>query len=364
MEIKRQELKELIFSLCSTMSVSGFETRADAYLASLARDNKFDAYESDGVGNHLFIKKCGKEGAPKILVDAHFDEIGFMVTDICDGGFLRICSMGGSDPAILQACEVTVYGKERVHGVMTSIPPHLRADKSDDSLPEIKELFIDTGYTKEELEKIVSIGTPVGFAEGYCELLGDRIAGRSFDDKACGAAILWAVSNTPADQLAGDVYVLFSAREETSRLGGVSAAVFDVLPDYAMVTDVNLARVPDTKKADTVEIGKGVSIAVSAATCVPITKSTEELCVRCGIAHSMVAAPASTGTNSPSVNFAADGIPTVDIGLPLINMHTYSEIISMDDVEALCALTSAFVCDKDIAEKFSRKREEEWSVLR
>ena len=363
MEIKRQEIKELIFSLCSTMSVSGFENRADAYLAALARD-KFDAFESDRVGNHLFIKKCGKKDAPKILVDAHFDEIGFMVTDICDGGFLRICSMGGSDPAILQASEVTVYGKEKVHGVVTSIPPHLRADKSDDSLPEIKELFIDTGYSKDELEKIISIGSPVGFAEGYCELLGDRIAGRSFDDKACGAAAFWAVANTPADQLAGDVYVLFSAYEETSRLGGVSAAAFDILPDYAMVTDVNLARVPDTKKSETVEIGKGISIAVSAATCVPLTRATEALCKRCDIAHSMVAAPASTGTNSPSVNFTADGIPTVDIGLPLINMHTYSEIISLDDVEALCKLVSEFVCDKAIAEEFSRKREEEWSVVR
>lgn len=363
MNINRNELKEFIFSLCSTMSVSGFETRADGYLANLARDG-FDAYESDRVGNHLFIKKCGKPNAPKILIDAHFDEIGFIVTDICEGGFLRVCTMGGSDPAILQASEVIIYGKERIRGVFTSLPPHLRADKDDKSLPEIKELFVDTGYSKTELERIVSVGTPVGFAEGFCELIGDRIAGRSFDDKACGAAAFWAVKNTPAEKLAGDVYVLFSAYEETSRLGGVSAAAFGLLPDYAMITDVNLARVPDTKKSETVEIGKGVSIAVSAATCVPLTRATEELCKRCDIAHSMVAAPASTGTNSPSVNFTADGIPTVDIGLPLINMHTYSEIISLCDVEALCNLISEFVCDDGIAEEFSRAREEEWSVLK
>ncbi|MBR6681199.1 MAG: M20/M25/M40 family metallo-hydrolase [Clostridia bacterium] len=363
MNINRNELKNFIFSLCSTMSVSGFETRADAQLEALARDG-FDAYECDRVGNHIFVKKCGKENAPKILIDAHFDEIGFVVTEVCDGGFLRICTMGGSDPAILQASEVIIYGKERIRGVVTSLPPHLRADKDDKSLPEIKELLVDTGYSKAELERIVTVGTPVGFAEGFCELLGDRIAGRSFDDKACGAAAFWAVKNTPAEKLAGDVYVLFSAYEETSRLGGVSAAAFGLLPDYAMITDVNLARVPDTKKYETVEIGKGVSIAVSAATCVPLTRATEELCKRCGIAHSMVAAPASTGTNSPSVNFTADGIPTVDIGLPLINMHTYSEIISLDDVEALCSLISEFVCDEDIAKEFSRAREEEWSVLK
>ena len=363
MNIDRQNLKEMIYSLCSTMSVSGFENRADAYLESIAKDG-FDAFECDRVGNHLFVKKCGREGAPKILIDAHFDEIGFIVSDICEGGFLRICSMGGTDPAILQAGEVIIYGKEKIRGIITSIPPHLRADKEDKSLPEIKDLFVDTGYTKETLEKIVKIGDPIGFAEGYCELLGDRIAGRSFDDKACGAAALWAIKNTPAEKLAGDVYVLLSSYEETSRLGGVSAAAFGLLPDYAMVTDVNLARVPDTKKSETVEIGKGVSIAISAATCVPLSRATEQLCIDRKIAHSMVAAPESTGTNSPSVNFTADGIPTVDIGLPLINMHTYSEIISLDDVEALCTLISEFACDKGIAENFSRKREEEWSVAK
>ena len=363
MKINRNELKDFIFSLCSTMSVSGFEERADGYLASLAADG-FDAYESDRVGNHLFEKKCGREGAPKILIDAHFDEIGFIVSDICEGGFVRICSMGGVDPAILQAAEVIIYADELIRGVITSIPPHLRANKEDDSLPEVKDLFVDTGYSKEALEKTVKIGTPIGFAEGYTELLGGRIAGRSFDDKACAAAALWAIKNTPAENLAGDAYVLLSAYEETSRMGGVSAAAFGLLPDYAMVTDVNLARVPETEKYETVEIGKGVSISISAATCVPLSRAVEELCVKREIAHSMVAAPASTGTNAPSVNFTADGIPTVDIGLPLINMHTYSEIISLDDVESLCTLISEFACDQGIAEKFSRETEDKWSVMR
>jgi len=361
MNIEKQALRDFIFSLCATPSPSGFEGRATEALEKIAADG-FDLLTCDGVGNHLLVKKCNKTGAPKILIDAHFDEIGFIVTDILEGGFLRICSLGGIDAAILQASEVIIYGKERIRGVISSVPPHLRGG-DEETLPEISELLIDTGYSKAALERIVSIGDPVGFAAGFDTLLGDRIIGRSFDNKACGAAAIMAVRATPREELAGDVYILLSSYEETSRLGGASAAALGLLPDYAMVVDVNLARVPTTEKAETVEIGKGVSISVSAGTSVTLARATERLCKEKEIAHAMIAAPETTGTNAQSVSFAADGIPCVDIGLPLINMHTYSEIVSLDDAQSLCALISAFICDEKIASDFSREREEEWKTV-
>jgi endoglucanase len=289
-----------------------------------------------------------------VLIDAHLDEVGMIVSDVLEGGFLRIVGIGGIDPAIMQAADVVVYGKEEMRGVVVSTPPHLRSS-DEKKLTPIDELLIDVGqgYTKEELCELIPIGTPVGFAPCYSELSNEYIAGKSFDDKACAAVALMAVLDTPADSLAADVYVALSAREETARDGGVRNVCFREEPDYAMVIDVNLAAVPDTPRHETVDYGAGVSISISAITDRKLTKMTEKLCSEKEIKFTRIASPSSTGTNTPVMNLAGRGIPTVDVGLPLKNMHTYNETLSMSDMEELCKLVEAFVTSEDIKEAFA-----------
>ena len=230
------ELKQQIISLCSLMSVSGFETRANAELEKRF-GAAFDRSYTDAVGNHVYVRSCGKENASTILVDAHFDEIGMMITEVKEGGFLKFTRIGGLSPAVLQGADVMVYGKETLRGVITSTPPHLRVG-DDEHLPGADDLMIDTGYPKEELEKLVPLGTPAGFAPYYTELMNGALAGKSFDDKACAAVAAYAILNTPREKLAGDVALMLSCQEETSRLGGVAPGVFGLSPDYAMVIDV------------------------------------------------------------------------------------------------------------------------------
>jgi endoglucanase len=347
-EHNNQELKQLIFDMCAVPTVSGFERRATERIRQIVGD-RMEFVSSDGVGNVLFVKRCGREGAPKILIDAHLDEIGMIVREVCDGGFLRVAPMGGIDPAIMQASDVIIYGKQELRGVVVSTPPHLRSGEGE--LPDIDKLLIDTGLSKEKAVELIPLGTPVGFAPVYSEMLNERIVGKSFDDKACAACALAGIASVDAKALAGDVYLLLSAIEETNRLGGAAAATFSLLPDYAMVVDVNLARVPNTQKSETVEMDKGISISVSAATHVALTRATQKLCEDKGIEHSMVAAPSSTGTNATSVNLTAYGVPTVDIGLPLASMHTYCEVISLRDCRTLSELVAQFVCSGEIAEQ-------------
>ena len=344
-----KNLKDFIFSLCAVPSISGFECRSTDRLCELIGD-KLEFVNTDGVGNHLFRKTCGKENAKKILIDVHFDEIGLIVTDVLDGGFLRVCSMGGIDPSIMQASDVIIYAEETLRGVVVSVPPHL---KSDDELPKIEEMLIDTGLPTDTAKKLIPIGTPVGFAPIFTELLDGHLCGKSFDDKACAACAVWAIASAPESELAADVYLLLSSVEETNRLGGAAAATAALMPDYAMVIDVNLARVPDTKSFETVEMNKGISISVSAATHLELTRLTESLCIEKDIPHSMIAAPQSTGTNATSVNLTACGVPTVDVGLPLASMHTYTEVISERDCESLSELVKQFICSRKISEKMS-----------
>ena len=346
------ELKELMLSLCSLMSVSGHEYRSHAKVRELVGEH-FDEIKEDAVGNILLIRRCGRENAAKIMIDAHFDEIGMIVTEIHKGGFLSVTSIGGLDEAILQASDVIIYGKEELRGVIASTPPHLQKSEDEKKLTEISKLLIDTGYEKEELEELIRVGTPVGFAPRYDELLGENICGKSFDDKACAAAAIYALANTPKEELAADVYLLLSCHEETVRIGGVAASAFSVEPDYAMVIDVNLAVVPDTPRHETVDYGAGVSISISAITDRKLTKMTEALCREKEIKFTRIAAPSSTGTNTPVMNLTGRGIPTVDIGLPLKNMHTSGETLNMSDMRELASLVRAFACSDEIKEAFA-----------
>ncbi len=348
--------REELFSLCAIPSVSGFEARAtDALLERYG--SLFDEHTADAVGNHIFLRRCPRDGAPTLLIDTHFDEIGMLVCGIEEGGFLRMAPVGGLSPAVLQGADVLVYGKETLRGVILSTPPHLRSEK-EDSLPAAEELMVDVGYPKEELESLVPIGTPIGFAPHYTTLACGALAGKSFDNKACAALAAHAVLNTPREALAAHVALLFSSFEETSVLGGVTPATLRINPDYAMVIDVNLGRVPHADTAETVPVGGGVSLSLSPSVDARLTAAVRTLCDQKKIPYTPVAAPASTGTNAVSVNLTGHGVPVVDVGLPLKNMHTYNEVFDPKDGAALCALVEALITDQTLAAAFGRSGKE------
>ena len=348
--MNREALKNAIVSLCAIPSVSGYETHhADTLFGTIAP--LFDESRTDAVGNHLFLRRCGKENAPLLMIDTHYDEIGMLVTDVCEGGFLKFTSVGGLSPSVLQGADVVIYGAKTLRGVITSTPPHLRS-ADDDKLSDPEELLIDTGMDQKTLLELCPVGTPIGFAPSYGELLNDRIMGKSFDNKACAAAAILAIAETPKEKLAADVALCLSCYEETSALGGIAPAVYDLSPAYAMVVDVNLARVPDTPKRETVPLGEGSSISVSAATDRRLSRMTELLCRDAEIPHCMIAAPQSTGTNAATVQLVGKGVPVVDVGLPLASMHTYNEVISLADAESLCRLITEFICSRAIADAF------------
>ena len=346
----KNELKYMIFSLAGLMSVSGHTTYSEEELMELI-GGYFDETIVSPLKNYTFIRRCGKENAKKILIDTHFDEIGMIVTGIKDGGFLTVTNVGGLDTRILQASEVVVYcrDKKEIYGVVGSTPPHLQRAGDADKLVPIDELLIDTGYSKEELQKHVSIGTPVGFMPKYSELKNGFIAGKGFDDKACGAIAALALAQTPADELWGDVYLQFSNFEESgSYMSGAATGAFATEPDCALVADVDLGRTPDTKDSETVKVGAGPSIAFSPLTDKRLTRIIESAAKENGVPTQRTVAPSGTGTNTNVIGLVGRGIPTVDVGLPLKSMHTCAEVISLDDAEALCKLIKLFITSPEV----------------
>ena len=345
-------LKELIISLSGVMSVSGNERRGGEELKKLI-GGVFDDYKTDALGNHLFIKKCGRPNAPRILVDTHFDEIGMMVTGIKEGGFVSVTNIGGVDTRILPASEVIIYGKEPVYGVFAAKAPHLSTAADMEKLTPLSEMLIDTGYSKEELEELCPLGTPVGFKPIYADLLNDRLAGKAFDDKACGACAIFGIDAVQRRDLAGDVYFLFSAFEETG-MTGARVAGFGLRPDYALVLDVTHASVPEAKDRYLPEFGSGVAVAASPITNRRLTRMVTDLCKNGNIPFTVDACPGSTGTNANVLGVSAEGIPTALCSLPLKSMHTSAEVLSLDDARALSRVVSAFIKSKEISEVFGR----------
>lgn len=343
------ELRELIPAFAGVMSISGYETYDAKKLTPFFKG--FDEDFTDAVGNRYLVRRCGKENAARILIDAHMDEIGLYVTEVLEGGFLRVAAIGGLDLRTLPSAEVVIYGKEEISGVIASTPPHLRKKDEEKELTPVDGLLVDTGYGKEDLEGIVRVGTPVGFAPRYTWLANDRLVGKGMDNKACAACAVHAVQRARADELAGDVFILLSVCEETA-VGGVAPAGLAVAPDYAMVIDVNLGRTPDTKARETVVMGKGPSITRSAVVDRRLTKMTEALATKKEIPWQISVAATSTGTNTMDLHLVGAGIPVVDVGVPLRAMHTYVEMLDMADAAWLSDLVLAFVTDKAIAEVY------------
>ena len=348
------ELKKLITDISGLMSVTGFTSKSAEALKKIVGE-VFDENYTDAVGNHIYIRRCGKPNAPKILIDTHFDEIGMMVTAINEGGFVSMTNIGGLDMRIMQAAEVVIYGEEKdIYGVVTSTPPHLTKPSEVKKLKEIGELYIDTGYSKEELEKYIHIGSPIGFRPIYRDLMNGCIAGKSFDCKSCSACAVYAIARAKKEELAGDIYMVFSNFEEAGTyFGGAMVAGYGIDPDYALVADVTGAVIPgDTKKEP--KMGEGASVTFAPLTNRKMTKMLVQMAKDNGIKLQREVASRATGTNTTVLNLVRGGIPLVDIGLPLKNMHTYNEIICLDDAQSMSDLIKLFICSEEIAKEFKR----------
>ncbi|MBE6682809.1 MAG: M42 family metallopeptidase [Ruminococcaceae bacterium] len=327
-----ERLYDLIENFTSYPGVSGLEDMAfDGLTEYVETLGIFDEIGTTSVGSFYGIMRCGKKNAPLLLCDAHLDTVGFVVTELCDDGFLRIAPIGGIAAKILPAAEVNIYGKKTIRGVFGSVPPHLQSAGDSEKKMNVTDLFIDTGLPIDELKAIVRVGTPVGFPCKLTKLLNDNLAGAGFDDRLCGAAIVRALMMLDKTKLNVDVAFQFSGGEETGYKGAMTTA-YRLNPDKAIVIDVTHAFVPGAPKTrEDVRAGNGGDICFSPQTNRAFTKHAVNIAEREGIPYQLSAAPGRTGTNSNAVQTTRDGIPTLLISIPLKNMHTMSEIVNMND---------------------------------
>ncbi len=330
----------LLKDLTLGMSISGFESGIEDIIYEIGR-KYFDECVRDRGGNYHLIKHAKKENYKKFLIDTHIDEVGFIVTDIHEGGFLSVSQIGGVDVAVLSGSEVTIYGKQTLYGVICSTPPHL-SEGDRTVLPKMSDILIDTGYDKEYLEEIIDIGTPIKLKGEVTELLNDKICSEGLDDKICALAAINAVKLLNESSFDDELTVLFSVKEEVS--SAVTTGVYGTGTDVAIILDVCNSKIPDSGKKKNIIMGGGACISISTATYPKLSKKAMECAREHSIPYSVAVEASGTGTNANDIALVGQGIPCVLISVPMRSMHTPSEVVSMKDVQCVSTLVKELLC--------------------
>ena len=327
-------LKTVLRDLCCACGVNGCSEAAD--IASALLSQYTSDIQRDALGNVWGMIPSAEKDAPTVLLEAHIDEIGFVVTQIEDG-FLRVSACGGADNRVLSAAPVTVQCDPPINGVFGVIPAHLA--KEDAQLPELTDRVIDIGRHQ---TASVTVGTRVSFRPHFEELLNDRVCAKALDNRAGVAAVLQTLDLLEGQALPVNIAVAFCTQEELG-LRGAKTAAFSVCPDAALVVDVSFAHTPDADRTQCGVLGKGVMLGMAPILNRDMTKALHRLAEEEKIPYQWEVTGGTTGTDADVMSITASGIPTALLSVPLRYMHTPTEVISLSDVESTARLMAAYI---------------------
>lgn len=347
--MKKKHLK-FLKQLVETPSPTGFEEPA----ASLVRERLADVADevaTDTMGSVRAVLEGRDAGAPSLMLAAHMDEIGLMVTYISDEGFLSVASLGGVDAAILPGMRVDVHtASGTLRGIVGRKPIHLIEPDERKNVTPIDKLVIDLGMPAKRVKKLVMVGDVITFGVGF-ERFGKNMAvSRAFDDKA-GVWVAVRVLETLAKEgrAPGDFIVAATVQEEIGTRGAITSA-YGLDPDVAIAFDVTHATdYPgiDKTKYGKIVCGEGPVIArgpnINPAVFERLVAAAEAE----GLPYQIEAEPGVTGTDARSIQISRGGVPTGLVSVPLRYMHTPTEVVSLDDLDATVKLLARFACDLD-----------------
>ncbi len=330
-------LQDILFALSRAVGPSGAERGAADAAKELLRPY-VRSVTRDVMGNLIGIRTAATRGAPCILLDAHLDEVGLIVTGH-EEGFLTFTAIG-VDPRILPDLEVLVLTDPPLRGVVSC--PSQTCTKEPDDAFSMDQLVIDCGLSAEEAQARIPVGTRVVYGTQPFLMGQSTVCGKSLDDRACFAILIRVMELLQDEDLPVDVCVLGSVQEEYTGLGAAVGA-YNMMPDEAIVVDVSFADTPDSQEDATKPLGSGPMIGVGPAMNRRMCQSLIDLAKEGEIPYTVEILPGYTGTNADDVQMARDGIPVVCVSLPLRYMHTPMETVDLADMERCAQLIAAYI---------------------
>lgn len=332
--------ENILSELCSLYGVSGDESSAAEKTAEIIKSTT--GFECMFSGNNVIVN-IGERSANKkhVLVDAHIDEIGMICSYIDDEGFIVPGNIGGMDYRILPAQKVIVHGKKDIHGVVSTVPPHLT--DGENILKNMDHVRIDTGYSADELKDIVFPGDTISFDAPFRKLLGTRVTGKTMDNRT-GAAVLVLLADmlNKYDDLSCSVSLLFSAAEEIGERGAKTAC-YEIAPDIAIAVDTSFAAAQGEDRKKCGIMGKGAMIGISPSISREISDMLIDAAEKNNIPFQREVMSGLTGTNADQFSVCRSGVKSCTVSVPIRYMHTPSETADICDIENTAALLSEFI---------------------
>jgi len=338
--------EEFLYELLNTPSPTGFEVKGQRVWANRCREFA-DSVDSDSYGN-AWATINGAEGAPTVMIEAHADEIGFMVKYISDDGYLRVDRIGGSDWATARGRRLRLYGdKGEVLGIIGNTAIHIRDRKDGEKAPEVHELYVDIGAKDAtEVEEMgIRVGHPGVYADSAVPFGKNGIVGRALDNRIGGFIISEVARRLSSEKPTATCIALNAVQEEIGGYGATMAS-YALKPDICLVLDVTHATdSPDIKHAQhgKVTLGGGPSVTHGTANHPLIVDRIIELAKTNDIPLQHEASSRFTGTDTDSIYHQRGGIPSALVSLPLRYMHSIVEMADFDDVNYVIDLMTAFV---------------------
>lgn len=328
----------LLKRLCEAQGVSGSETDVRKIIEAEIKDF-CDDLTVDTMGN-LIAFKSGKSHKKKVMLAAHMDEVGFIVSGVTDKGYLEFKKVGGIDTRVIISKKVFV-GKDKIPGVIGIKAVHLLTKTERKEVPKVKSLYIDIGAKdKEDALKTVKLGDYVTFDTEYADFGEGLIKAKAIDDRAGCAVMIDLMKN----EVEYDTYFCFTAQEEVGTRGARVAA-YNIEPDIALVleatTCADVHASPD--HAHVTELGKGVALSFMDRVTIVNKKMIDylELCAE-GTAHQLKQTTMG-GNDAGAIHLARTGVPTASISIPCRYLHSPVGVASKADIDSMRMVAQKFL---------------------
>ncbi|MEW6358194.1 MAG: M42 family metallopeptidase [Planctomycetota bacterium] len=343
----RIDSASLLADLSNAFGVAGFEEEVRevirGYVTPMA-----DEVAVDALGN-LIATKRGKSDFT-LMLDAHMDEIGLMVSFIDKEGYLRFTSLGGWDPRVLPSHAVTIQTRSgrKVRGVMGTAPPHVQKGGDTDKAYKMEELFIDIGAaSREDVEKMgVRVGDPAAPCYAFERLYGDCVMGKAFDDRTGCAVMVKVLDTVRKDKLDLTLVCNFAVCEEMGMRGAKTAA-FRIKPDMALAFEGTTAcDMPGvSEERQVARQGKGPAITVADRSIIvkrEMVKTLEDLAAKnkIPVQHK---APIFGATDAGEIQLSREGVLAGVLSVPCRYIHSCHSTLRLSDFDYTVDLAAAFV---------------------
>jgi putative aminopeptidase FrvX len=362
---------DLLKELTELPGIAGHEEAIRARLVELLTPLT-DEVRTDALGNIIALKRGAGGGGKRLMLAAHMDEIGLVVTKL-DRGFLRFATIGGINGRVLPSQEVIVHasgpgklvstgstglpgqvepvetparGPRDLPGIVASRPPHvLSAESRKQNIPN-SELFVDVGLPADELAAAVSVGDVISIQRETVALGKDKATGKAFDNRACLVALLLALHQLQNVRHIWDIYAVATVQEEIGLRGAVTST-FGVAPDVGIALDVTFASQPGATSDETVAWDKGPAIGLGPNIHPKLHEMLVETAKGGEIPYVLEVLPGNSGTDAWAMQVTQAGIATGLLSIPIRNMHTPGETLVLRDIERTARLLAAFAARLD-----------------